>query len=417
MATNSITLLNGTVGYASDVELKVNPLYTDIDPSNCDPTFLTGTGKFVLDTNPTITGGTFTPSVFGLANSSTETSVIAASNTAAITIQNTNTTVNNYQSLDFKNDTGAVVGRIASVNEVHTAASEVTHLSFVNMVAGTFTEQFRVSNNGIGVIEGKKVSLDSVDGSGDTYIFSNAANSAQIIVGTAAALTLTSTQVIVGSNEDLVITKKLFFDGGINDYLTSPSNGVLNGVLNGIDTFTWDSSAITSNCLTFGRSGITTGHYINIPNADSLTTGSAINIVSNSADTNDRSLVNIVDDSSVSRNGRCLNIRQDGTATNAVSVNRGANTTSTSCFYIRDDTTGLMLDINKQATTGGNTLAMRVTSANAGAGEGNGIDLTAIKTNVFLFNVDAVDPTGGGGPATGRIPVKIGGATVYLAYY
>jgi len=199
MATNSITLLNGTVGYASDVELKVNPLYTDIDPSNCDPTFLTGTGKFVLDTNPTITGGTFTPSVFGLANSSTETSVIAASNTAAITIQNTNTTVNNYQSLDFKNDTGAVVGRIASVNEVHTAASEVTHLSFVNMVAGTFTEQFRVSNNGIGVIEGKKVSLDSVDGSGDTYIFSNAANSAQIIVGTAAALTLTSTQVIVGS--------------------------------------------------------------------------------------------------------------------------------------------------------------------------------------------------------------------------
>jgi len=312
MATNSITLLNGTVGYASDVELKVNPLYTDIDPSNCDPTFLTGTGKFVLDTNPTITGGTFTPSVFGLANSSTETSVIAASNTAAITIQNTNTTVNNYQSLDFKNDTGVVVGRIANVNTDHTAASEDTYLSVVNMVAGTFTEQFRVSNNGIGVIEGKKVSLDSVDGSGDTYIFSNAANSAQIIVGTAAALTLTSTQVIVGSNEDLVITKKLFFDGGINDYLTSPSNGVLNGVLNGIDTFTWDSSAITSNCLTFGRSGITTGHYINIPNADSLTTGSAINIVSNSADTSVRYLVNVVSDNSLATGAIPLRLQNDG---------------------------------------------------------------------------------------------------------
>ena len=30
---------------------------------------------------------------------------------------------------------------------------------------------------------------------------------------------------------------------------------------------------------------------------------------------------------------------------------------------------------------------------------------------------DATDPTSGGGAATGRIPVKIGGSTVYLPYY
>lgn len=34
MATNSITLIDGTTAYASDVEDKVNPLYTDIDYTN-----------------------------------------------------------------------------------------------------------------------------------------------------------------------------------------------------------------------------------------------------------------------------------------------------------------------------------------------------------------------------------------------
>ncbi len=36
---------------------------------------------------------------------------------------------------------------------------------------------------------------------------------------------------------------------------------------------------------------------------------------------------------------------------------------------------------------------------------------------VFELPADATDPTGGGGAATGRIPVKIGGVTRYIAYY
>jgi hypothetical protein len=38
-------------------------------------------------------------------------------------------------------------------------------------------------------------------------------------------------------------------------------------------------------------------------------------------------------------------------------------------------------------------------------------------THVFELPADATDPTGGGGAATGRIAVKIGGATRYLPYY
>lgn len=38
-------------------------------------------------------------------------------------------------------------------------------------------------------------------------------------------------------------------------------------------------------------------------------------------------------------------------------------------------------------------------------------------TDVFELPADATDPTSGGGAASGRIPVKIGGSTFYLAYY
>ncbi len=38
-------------------------------------------------------------------------------------------------------------------------------------------------------------------------------------------------------------------------------------------------------------------------------------------------------------------------------------------------------------------------------------------THVFELPADATDPTGGGGAAAGRIPVTIGGATKYIAYY
>ncbi len=38
-------------------------------------------------------------------------------------------------------------------------------------------------------------------------------------------------------------------------------------------------------------------------------------------------------------------------------------------------------------------------------------------TDVFELPADATDPTGGGAAAAGRVPVKIGGVTKYLAYY
>lgn len=60
MAVNPLTLLDGTTAFASDVEAKFNPLYTDIAPTNVGASNKTGTGKFVLDTNPVLTSPTIT---------------------------------------------------------------------------------------------------------------------------------------------------------------------------------------------------------------------------------------------------------------------------------------------------------------------------------------------------------------------
>lgn len=60
MAVNPLTLLDGTTAFATDVEAKFNPLYTDMAPVNVGASNKTGTGKFVLDTNPVLTSPTIT---------------------------------------------------------------------------------------------------------------------------------------------------------------------------------------------------------------------------------------------------------------------------------------------------------------------------------------------------------------------
>lgn len=57
MAINPLTLLDGTTAYATDVEAKFNPLYTDIAPINVQASNKIGTGRFVLESAVLTLGG------------------------------------------------------------------------------------------------------------------------------------------------------------------------------------------------------------------------------------------------------------------------------------------------------------------------------------------------------------------------
>lgn len=86
-------------------------------------------------------------------------------------------------------------------------------------------------------------------------------------------------------------------------------------------------------------------------------------------------------------------------------IDGNANSNLAECIYL-----------DRDGNSASDVHAMIIESNNSGAGNGVGINLSS-PPFAFTFAINATDPTGGGGAATGRIPVMIGGATRYLAYY
>ena len=87
-------------------------------------------------------------------------------------------------------------------------------------------------------------------------------------------------------------------------------------------------------------------------------------------------------------------------------------------LYIDQNGVGVSLHLDTDVNDGAAIFAQLVQCTNAGAGIAGGIDLSdANLDRVIKVAADATDPTGDGGAATGRIPIDVGGATVYIAYY
>jgi len=74
-----------------------------------------------------------------------------------------------------------------------------------------------------------------------------------------------------------------------------------------------DTEATTQDGIRIVGPTQTTGHIINIDNADGLTTGSAIRVDSNSADVSARNLVDIINDNAAATGAVPLRLQQDST--------------------------------------------------------------------------------------------------------
>lgn len=75
--------------------------------------------------------------------------------------------------------------------------------------------------------------------------------------------------------------------------------------------------------------------------------------------------------------------------------------------------------IDHDSDSASDIYALKFDCDNAGSGKPGGIDFGSFSSGepIFKLPTDTTDPTGGGGVATGRIALSIGGATRYLAYY
>jgi hypothetical protein len=111
-----------------------------------------------------------------------------------------------------------------------------------------------------------------------------------------------------------------------------------------------DTEATTADGINISVSSMTTGNCINIADANGLTTGSILNLSSNSSSTSTRNLVSIVNDNTLATGTKCLKITQDSTGNG---------------IYIDQNGNGIALNIDTEATTS-NTIVASATTITTG---------------------------------------------------
>jgi len=119
-----------------------------------------------------------------------------------------------------------------------------------------------------------------------------------------------------------------------------------------------------------------------------------------------------------------IDVTQNGTDTNSfgIRITQDANAVVAGLFVDcnSNSNSGLGIYVDRDGAVDNQIVeAIRIECANSGiGGKAVGIDFTTA-TIQAIINVaaDATDPTGGGGAATGRIPIYVAGVLKYLAYY
>lgn len=308
--------------------------------------------------------------------------------------------------------------RVGFVSCSKTDASTTSTSGQINigtLNSGTLLTKMVIGSTGnVGIISGQEFLFDGTALTGDTSIRESAANVLTIKTGGTDRVSIGSTGAV-----GIISGQKFLFDGvaltGDTSFRESAAN-VLTMEVGGSDRLSFNSSAVTANFMSFANTAQTTGHIIDISNADSLTSGSVINIVSNSSNGTSRNLVSITQSNASATDASCLNISQ-ASSEDAVSITSTSSGTALTITANGTATTGL--EINRSCNTASNVSGLDIDVANVGAGNAYGINFQTMSTSDYIFALpaNATDPTGGGGAATGRIPVLISGVTRYIPYY
>jgi len=119
-----------------------------------------------------------------------------------------------------------------------------------------------------------------------------------------------------------------------------------------------------------------------------------------------------------------IDMTYSGTSSNSYGIRITATSAAVKdSLYIANSATSHVLRciyINRAASADNQVVAaMRIDATNSGVGgKACGIDFTgATIQSIMNVATDNTDPTGGGGAATGRIPIYVAGVLKYLAYY
>jgi hypothetical protein len=270
--------------------------------------------------------------------------------------------------------------------------------------------------------------LDIKDyGTGDTMFIRKYGSSGRALYfenssTTSGAFTFAQQTVLGANNHSVILGSGAAQTGGavhlVSIELTNAAStaGALEVVNSGTGTGLYVRGGNMARAIYVETTSLTTGKGLDIT-VSGLTTGYGAYVYSNSSGfTSSNGLARVYVDHA-SATGIALVVTQDGTGT---AVNIDANGTGKGMFVDHDDTgTNPSVHIDRDGNNAAAVSGLKVDVDNAGAGGVVGIDLSSMSTGEanFKFVADATDPTGGGGAATGRIAIDIGGSVKYLAYY
>lgn len=161
---------------------------------------------------------------------------------------------------------------------------------------------------------------------------------------------------------------------------------------------------------------VATGVFYRV-DGDSLTTGSLMQLVSNSASTGTRSLVSIVQDHSSAVNATALSVTQDSTA-NAVSITTTAagNSAALSITSSATTVTNGVINITGAAVTTGSGIKITLAELTTGSG----VDLTGLAATKQNFNLNSSTGSTAApqtNAPTGFFKIGIAGTDQWVPYY
>ena len=162
-----------------------------------------------------------------------------------------------------------------------------------------------------------------------------------------------------------------------------------------------ETLATTANVVDIPASASTSGSIFRAV-ASSLTTGRMLDLLSNSTDVSTRTLGNIHNTNTASVGTTCLTLIQDST--------------QRALLVDMNGVTGNAIAIDQDSNDAGDVYAISITSDNAGAGKGAGIDFSTFSVDEpnLKFTADAATTAGA---VVNRIAVDIGGTLQYIFTY
>ena len=162
-----------------------------------------------------------------------------------------------------------------------------------------------------------------------------------------------------------------------------------------------DSEATTANVFDISDPKTTTGRVFDINTCDALTTGQAMRVQSNSADTGTRKMVLMRNSNALATGATVLTIEQQA---------------AKRALLIDQDGSDLALEIDQDTNSASDIYAVKIASDNAGAGNPGGIDMSSFAVDEPLLKVTA-DAITTPGTLSQQFAIDVGGTTYYVYGY